>query len=51
VSLATPVNSEKAEAHYYLGVLTLTLPKAESAKPRQFKVPGASSGQTNGGKG
>ena len=51
VSLATPVNSEKAEAHYDLGVLTLTLPKAESAKPRQIKVPGSSSGQTNREKG
>ena len=47
VSLATAVNSDKAEAHYDLGVLTLTLPKAESAKPRQIKVPGSSSGQTN----
>jgi HSP20 family protein len=45
VSLATPVNSEKAQAHYDLGVLTLTLPKAESAKPRQIKISGASQGQ------
>jgi HSP20 family protein len=38
VALATPVNSEKAQANYDLGVLTLTLPKAESAKPRQIKI-------------
>ena len=40
VALATPVNSEKAQANYDLGVLTLTLPKAESAKPRQIKING-----------
>jgi HSP20 family protein len=51
VSLATAVNSDKAEAHYDLGVLTLTLPKAESAKPRQIKVSGSSSSQTNREKG
>jgi HSP20 family protein len=51
VSLATAVNSDKAEVHYDLGVLTLTLPKAESAKPRQIKVSGSSSSQTNREKG
>jgi HSP20 family protein len=45
VSLATPVNSEKAQADYDLGVLTLTLPKAESAKPRQIKINGLSQGK------
>src|SRR4029453_16943607 len=40
VSLATPVDSEKAQAHYEDGVLTLMLPKSESAKPRQIKVNG-----------
>ncbi len=45
VALATPVNSEKAQADYDLGVLTLTLPKAESAKPRQIKINGVSQGQ------
>ncbi len=43
VSLATPVNSEKAQAQFEHGVLTLTLPKAESAKPRQIKI-GSGSG-------
>ena len=38
VALATPVNSDKAQAHYEHGVLTLTLPKAESAKPKVIKI-------------
>lgn len=38
VSLATPVDSDKIAAEYVNGVLTLTLPKAESAKPRQIPV-------------
>src|SRR5437588_1587539 len=42
VSLATPVNSDKAQAQYEHGVLTLTLPKSEAAKPRQIKISGAS---------
>jgi len=41
VSLATPVNSDRAEARYEHGVLTLTLPKSEAAKPRQIKIGGA----------
>jgi len=45
VSLATPVDPDKAQARYEHGVLNLTLPKAESAKPRQIKVHGTSAGQ------
>jgi len=45
VSLATPVNSEKAQAHYEHGVLTLRLPKSEAAKPRQIKIGGNAQGQ------
>lgn len=38
----TMVDADKADASYENGVLTLTLPKAESAKPRQIKIgPGA----------
>jgi HSP20 family protein len=46
VSLATPVDSEKAQAQFEHGVLTLRLPKAESALPRQIKVTSASGGPT-----
>ncbi len=38
VSLPTPIDSDKAQAHFEHGVLTLTLPKAEAAKPKQIKV-------------
>jgi HSP20 family protein len=44
VSLATPIDSDKAAAHFEHGVLTLTLPKSERAKPRQIKVGGATGG-------
>jgi HSP20 family protein len=45
VALATPVDSDKSQAQFEHGVLTLTLPKAESAKPRQIKINGAFGGQ------
>jgi len=38
VSLGAPVSADKAQAHYEHGVLTLTLPKSEEAKPRQIKI-------------
>jgi HSP20 family protein len=38
LALGTPVDSDKAHADYEHGVLTLTLPKAESSKPRQIKI-------------
>ena len=38
LSLATPVDSDKAQASFEHGVLTLTLPKSEQAKPRQIKI-------------
>jgi HSP20 family protein len=38
VTLPTPVNSEKAQAQFEHGVLTLVLPKSEEAKPRQIKI-------------
>jgi HSP20 family protein len=38
VTLPNEVNAERVEARYADGILTLTLPKAEQAKPRQIAV-------------
>jgi len=38
VTLSGPVKADKAHADFEHGVLTLTLPKAEEAKPRQIKI-------------
>ena len=38
VTLTTPVDAGKAEATYHDGILTITLPKAEAAKPKTIKV-------------
>jgi len=38
LSLATPLDPEKVEARVADGLLSLRLPKAESAKPRTIKV-------------
>lgn len=40
LTLNTPIDSDKADAQFADGVLTLTLPKSEQAKPRQIKVSG-----------
>jgi HSP20 family protein len=37
-SLANTVNTEAIQAEYKNGVLTLTVPKREEAKPKQIKV-------------
>lgn len=37
-SFPSPVDADKAQARFEHGVLTLTLPKAESARPKQIKV-------------
>jgi len=37
-SLANTVNSEAIKADYSNGVLTLTIPKREEAKPKQIKI-------------
>ena len=38
VTLPTEVDAERVEARYADGILTVTLPKAEEAKPRQITV-------------
>ncbi len=38
VTLPTEADAERVEAKYADGILTLTLPKAEAAKPRQIAV-------------
>jgi HSP20 family protein len=38
VTLPTEVDAERVDARYAEGILTLTLPKAEQAKPRQISV-------------
>ena len=38
ISLPTPVDANKVTAIFKNGVLTVTLPKAEEAKPRQISV-------------
>jgi HSP20 family protein len=37
-SLASTVNAEAIQAHYKNGLLTLSIPKREEAKPKQIKV-------------
>ena len=46
MTLGTPVDADKAQASYEHGVLTLTLPKAEDAKPRQIKIGGPARAQS-----
>jgi len=38
VTLPTAVKAEQGQAHFENGVLTLTLPKVEEAKPRAIKI-------------
>ena len=38
ISLPTQVDSNKVTANYRDGILTVTLPKAEEAKPKQIQV-------------
>src|SRR5512140_1699363 len=51
VTLSTPISADKAQAQFENGVLTLRLPKAEEAKPKQIKVaPAAAGAQEKGSK-
>jgi len=38
VTLPSPVSAEKVKAQYKDGILTITLPKTEEAKPKQIEV-------------
>ena len=38
IALPAPVQADKAEAKFKDGVLTLSIPKAEEAKPKTIKV-------------
>ncbi len=57
VTLPMPVNANQSEANYENGILTLKLPKAEEARPKQIKLGGAGAqaqipgGQQGGGQG
>ena len=44
-SLGNTVNTEAIKAEYHDGVLTLTIPKREEAKPKQIKVSVAAAGK------
>jgi HSP20 family protein len=45
LELETPVQPEKAEAHFKDGILTLTIPKAEEVRPKVIKVKSQSTGR------
>ena len=38
LNINVPVDGDKAEAHFENGLLTLTIPKAEAARPKQIQV-------------
>ena len=38
LTINTPIDANKVEAHFEDGVLALTLPKSEAVKPKQIKV-------------
>ncbi|MCK4510214.1 Hsp20/alpha crystallin family protein, partial [bacterium] len=51
LELPVPVKVEKAEASFENGVLMLTMPKTEAAKPRQVKVKSGKAGEAKTGAG
>jgi HSP20 family protein len=48
LTLPMPIDADRAEARFEHGVLTLTLPKAEQARPRRIQVRGAGAGAQGG---
>ena len=49
ISLPFPVDVDKAQASYSNGLLTLTLPKAEAARPKQIRIETAAPQQIEAG--
>jgi HSP20 family protein len=49
LSLPYPVDADHVTAQFSNGVLSLTLPKAESAKPRQIQIGGGQQAQLSNG--
>jgi HSP20 family protein len=49
ITLPTFIDADKAQAQYENGVLTLTLPRAQSSQPRQIPIAGQSTGQISQG--
>jgi HSP20 family protein len=45
-SFATPVDADRAQANFEHGVLTLTLPKTEAARPKQIRISGGTGAST-----
>ena len=50
VALPSGLKTDKAEANFENGVLTLTIPKAEKVKPKQIKVRAKAKGAAQGKK-
>jgi HSP20 family protein len=52
ITLPAPIDADKAQANFEHGVLTLTLPRAQSAQPKQISIGGmqqSTQGQLNQG--
>ena len=50
LTINTPINNGKVEAHFENGVVQIVLPKAEAVKPKQIKVNTTKIAQPNGNK-
>jgi len=50
VALPSELQTDKAEASFNNGILTLTIPKSEEAKPKQIKVKAKARGAARGKK-
>ncbi len=49
LSVPYPIDPEHVAAQFIKGILRLTLPKAESAKPRRIAIGGGEQAQLGGG--